>query len=239
MILVIAARDDAPGLALAAALRAEGAAVQHVTPERLVWARGLRHELSDAGSRVALELADGTRIDSAALSGVVNRMTDLPLAHLAQASPDDRDYARNEWHAAMLGLLATLPCPLVNPPHPSSLCGAWHGPMVAAQFAATAGLSALPEIRDSGAGGSPRAASPAAGGPAHRHVAFDGRLHGPLLPARERDALLHVAHLWGARLLELRTARLPQGRCLIDATPLADPGIGGAPLRAALRKALS
>lgn len=230
MILVLADAHDAPANWLAVRLRAAGLAVVRLSPVQLVLARRIVHRLSDARSELSFDLPRG-RLVAGALAGVINRMREVPLPHLAHAAPQDRDYAAAEWHAAFMGFLASLPCPVVNPPSSGSLCGPEPSPFELAQHATIAGL-AQPELRLSAATGpSGAGVDPASGDEAPCwHVALSGRLFGPMVPAADRDRLLHVAHRIGAPLITLCSARHPGGRMLLAATSSGDLRAGGAAL---------
>ena len=222
MILIIAEPFDAAALWLCTSLSATTRIpVRVVTPSQLAYAPSATHRLSSDTADVAFALADGSLIRSAELNGVVNRMSAIPQAHLARADPADRAYAAGELHAFTLGWLATLPCPVFNPPAPEALAGAWHSEMATQQLAAIAGLPPL--------------ASPAT----DTHFVLDGQVIGLLLPAVQRDALIQFAHLWGGRMVQIETSTAGGMRYFVAATSLVDFRRGGALLVRALAKVLA
>jgi hypothetical protein len=78
-------------------LRRRGLApIEAVSPEALVYSRTLAHEIANGQPRTTFTLPDGRVIDSVGVHGALNRITGLPQAHLAGASPEDALYAQQE-----------------------------------------------------------------------------------------------------------------------------------------------
>lgn len=234
MILILAEAGDTGALWLQAALRqATGGPAALLTPARLVYARTIaQHMATDRGwSRFAL--GDGTTLDLDAVTGVVNRMTVAPSAHLARAGEVDRIYALAELHAFLLGWLAALRCPVINPPSPESLAGPWHSEVCALHFAATSGLACRPASV-----AADRPMPPTATDEPHAsYVVLDDQVIGPLLPATTRDAMIQFARLWGARLVQIETAG--DGGAFLAASSLVDFPRAGPALVRALGRALA
>ena len=236
MILVIAERHDHAALWLARRLSARAAGrVAMVTPLQLVCSTSIAHRLSTAGSSSAFVLADGTRLDLDAVSGVVNRMAAMPMAHLASASAADRDYAASEWHAFLLGWLASLACPVLNPPAPEWLAGALHSSLAATQLALAAGLAVEADHAGTMAEPDPSAERVAE----TTHFACCGQLVGPILEPAAREAILSFAHAYGAPLLQVETAAGGGRRQFLRATSFPDFTRGGSALVNAIERALA
>ena len=211
MILVIAEPGDAAALWLSERMRLR-ADVGVVTPTQLVCSRSIIHRMSDAGAASRIALVSGPVIDSQHLTGVVNRLSEPPTAHFTHATPADRDYAGQELYAFLLGWLASLSCPVINRPTPSSLAGAWHGPIETEHFAAHC---ELPLYR---------------GAPAPSVTSLfvlRGQMIGPILNARQRDALLQFAKLWGADLIQIDVTASNGRHELVRAASFADYRLGG------------
>ncbi len=234
MILVLADRDDAAACWLTGALRPHlDAQVRLVTPIQLVCARGSQ-QLSSGGGEFRFDLTDGTKLDTASVCGVVNRMATVPTAHLAGADEVDRQYAAGELHAFHLGWMSSLDGPVLNSPSPESLCGPWHSPTSALHFASMAGLYCDAEQQDADTSVIEK---PDAGD--MTHFVFDGQVIGPVVPSKLRDALLGFALLWGARLVQIETMSHPRGRRFLSASSLVDYRRGGAALVGALVRVLA
>jgi len=203
MILILADAHDAGALWLRATLTPLVAMPLVVlTPARLVYARTIMHHMDSSGTHSCFDFGDGTSLHSSSIRGVVNRMSGAPTDHFSSAEPRERLYAASELQAFLLGWLASLPCPLLNPPAPESLAGAWHTDVVATQLAALAGLRCRPFVID--ADDPPQSNSTMTG---TAHFILDGKVIGPMLPARDRDALIQFAHLWGSRLVQVETCQ--------------------------------
>ncbi len=124
MWLVLCSPHDAAAHWALTGLRRRGLVpIEAISPEGLVYSRALAHEIANGQPRTSFTLPDGRVIDSAGVHGVLNRMTGLPLAHLAGASPEDALYAQQELHALMLSVLYGLGVRVVNRPTPQGLAG--------------------------------------------------------------------------------------------------------------------
>lgn len=235
MILILAEADDSDALWLRAALaECVEKRVTVLTPTQLVCARSIVHRMSSDGGDFTFVFADGSSLGAGEVHGLVNRMSNLPTAHLAFAADGDRDYAAAELQAFLLGWLASLSCPMLNPPAPESLVGAWHNEVAALHLATIAGLRCRPA--GTGADGP---LLPPSGAANLRHFIIDGRVVGPILPAAERDVLEQFSHLWGARLLQVDTV-IEEGRLtFVDASVLPRYPTGGRPLVRAMAQVLS
>lgn len=240
MILIIADRHDHAAQWLADRLSARsprtGRRVALVTPLQLACSTRIVHRLSTGACSASFDLADGTRLDFAAVTGVINRMAAMPTGQLASASPQDRDYAEGEWHAFLLGWLASLPCPVLNPPSPEWLAGTSRSVLATRHLAAAAGLAI-----EAGAADDPAMLEPSMSHPAGTaHFACEGQLVGPIVDRATREAMLTFAAAYGSPLLQIDTAPDERGaRRLVGATVLVDFARGGPALVAAIERALA
>jgi hypothetical protein len=139
--LVLCSGDDPAGLWSYLGLGRRGLApLELVTPEALGWALGISHSIRRTGVFTEIELADGRRLVSTEIRGVLNRLTGIPPAVLGSLRLSDRDYAVQELHALHLSWLAALPVPVVNPPTPFAMAGLRLGTWEWMARAAGAGL---------------------------------------------------------------------------------------------------
>lgn len=210
--------------------------VRVLTPVQLLCARSIVHRLDTEGGGFAIETAAGERIDDENVTGIVNRLVAVPTGHLRTATEADRRYAEEELFAFLLGLLAAMDCPVLNPASPDCLAGAWHGSVLIRHFAATAGLHCDAVTLVPGAT-EPPPADYASGD--RIHFALDGKLIGPVLPGPARDRLLAFAQLWGTRLLQIHSRRSGGKWRLVGATGSVDFRLGGRALLSALARLLA
>ena len=237
MILIIADYDDLPAHWLQAALRQRlPMPVELLSPAQLVYAPAIVQRMGSDGGQSHFRLWNGAELDFASVAGVINRITALPQAHLEHAEQGDRHYAAGELHAFLLGWLASLDCPVLNPPAPEWLAGAWHREISAVHFAVQAGLRCEAFELNSGVEGPPL---PVTKGEAPTvHFVLDDQLMGPLVDARGRDSLLAFAHGWGVRLLQVETREQGGERWFLRATSLPDCQLGGGALVRAIARVL-
>jgi hypothetical protein len=225
MILAILEPTDRAALwlchELSGALASE---IKLVTPTQLICSRSLEQRLSSTDTSWNVVLANGETISSASVSGVINRLGTSPTAHLQRATAGDRDYAGAELHAFLLGWLAAMPCPVLNPPAPNSLWGAGHGSLEVAHFAAQCGLD--------------MAQNPAAAAPTGSHFVLDGQLIGSLASRDLRERLLQLASLWGARLVQFDVTMGEGSPKLANVSSFVNFERGGSVLLRAIAKAL-
>jgi hypothetical protein len=232
-LLILANPDDRAALWLRGALVSlADMPVQVLTPTRLVCARSITHRLPSPSGDFRFEFADGDVLLAGEIVGLVNRMTALPTAHLEFAAAD-RAYAEAELHAFLLGWLGSLACPMLNPPAPESLAGAWHSDVAALHLAALAGLDCASASVDADT-----PLEPARATAEMVHFVLDGRVIGPILPARDRDSLLQFAHLWGTRLLQVETARQRGKLTYVAASAVPHYSLGGHALVRAMAEVL-
>ncbi|MDQ4130319.1 MAG: hypothetical protein M3133_04910, partial [Actinomycetota bacterium] len=94
-------------------------------------------------------LADGRRIRTVEVRGVLNRLASVPLECLARVALTDREYASQEVHALLMSWLAAFRCPVLNRPTPSGLSGPWLHQSEWSSLAVRAGLPAAPYAQTS------------------------------------------------------------------------------------------
>jgi hypothetical protein len=145
-MLVLTHLEDASALRLAARIRAAGEPCQIVTVEALSFAKRRTHTVSSDGTHSVVELTDGTVIEDAGMTGVLNRCWRAPDLAWQQASPRERAYASAELHAFMFSWLTSLPGPVRNRPVDDSLAGPTPTPLLAAAVAAASGLHVHPAV---------------------------------------------------------------------------------------------
>lgn len=227
MILVLAEPSDAPALWLARRLTLRHA-VRVVTPTQLLCSPCIIQRLSRNGDHFAFRLADGAYLARDTVHGVVNRLLAVPDAHLQAAVPGERAYAHAELWAFLLGWLAGLEVPVLNPADPSGLAGPWRSTEETAYLAALAGLPVRLGARQR---------DPASPAVASVFV-LDGRVIGRSVPAEIRDAVLRFAALWGGRLLQVDFDAAPQNGVVCSATSFVDFPRGGDLLAGHISQAL-
>lgn len=99
---------------------------------------GWYHRVSDPSSSQAV--VAGSVVAAREIRGVLVRrpwIMEVELAHIATA---DREYVAAEMNAFLLAWLSSLPCPVLNRPRGTCLCGPDWRPLQWAQAAARAGL---------------------------------------------------------------------------------------------------
>jgi hypothetical protein len=137
---VLAHRGDADAELLARELAARAPGTALIWEDELFLGSRFTHRLGDGDIRTEIVLAGGRRLDSAALRGLVCRLTHTLPAQFAAAPGPDRDYAAMESHALLLSWLASLRCPVVNPASPRQLGGPALGLLEWFPLAAASGL---------------------------------------------------------------------------------------------------
>jgi hypothetical protein len=237
MWLVLCSSDDAAACWALSGLRRRGLVpIEAVSPEGLVYTRSLTHEIADGQPRTTFTLPDGRTIDSATVRGVLNRMTGLPLAHLAGASPDDVGYAYQELHALILSVLYGLGARVINRPTPLGLAGRLHSQPEWLAMAGRSGLRTQDYGEDDREG--IHTSSLPEGLPLHM-IVFDDAVYGVVVPDDLRVRVVELARLAEARLLGIDLITSLQGDWwFVAASVLPDLRVGGEGLLDALTLAL-
>lgn len=206
MLAVIASRLDPAARDLVSAWSSAGAAL--LSAEDLS-AEGWAFRVADPGGGTAV--VSGRRVAVRELRAVVTRRPAVVAEELPWIDPADRSYVAAEANAFLVAWLAALPCPVVNRPTATSLCGPAWSPVYWAAAAARAGLTW----------------ARANGDESHDVDVVGDTCVGARSPA-ERSAARALARAAGVELLEVRFAQ--GGPCA--ATPL--PSLEDEDLRALL-----
>jgi hypothetical protein len=234
--LVIASEPDAAAQWVADCLREYGLAPLTIVTDADFAGATWRHWLEGDRGGTRLELADGRVVDSATVRGTLNRLTHVPPALAAAMAPEDRTYAVQELSALVLSWLASLPGPVLNPPDPRGLCGAWRPPAEWALLASGAGLCpvSVDGAESPGSGGAWQAWTPFAPVPEDAIVVGETVFANRELDAATVAACRCLAARAGTPILGLAF----DGDRLAGATPLPDLRAGGDDLVRELAAAL-
>lgn len=136
-------------------------------------------------------VAGGTPRPAATLLGVVVRRPAVAAEELPWIAAEDRQYVATEINAFLVAWLSALPCPVLNRPTATSLCGpAWshtHWKVAAAR----AGVAWADDPVETGA---------------LEEIVFCGGMHCAPASQRQRRAASRLSEVSGAELLGLRFA---------------------------------
>jgi hypothetical protein len=102
------------------------------------------HTIGETGARFTAELPGGRLITSDDVRGVVNRISYVSPSAAAVMDPTDREYVNLEQHAFLLSWLHAIQAPVLNPPSPRGLGGAWRHASEWFWLATQAGLACEP-----------------------------------------------------------------------------------------------
>jgi len=234
MWLMICSSQDASALWACQGLRARGLhPFELVTAEMLTTTAKWEHTVGVDGANFNVTLADGRVINNRYVSGVVNRLTHVPLEHLAGAP--DFEYAQQEYTALFMSWLNTLPSPIFNRVQSQGLSGAWRHVSEWVWLAAQAGLptpsytqSSYDEIDETL---QLRRIVPE-GTPTAMAITLGDHVFGPNLPPQISNACKELARLCQTPLLGIElTLGPPHGLwTFAGATPMPDLRLGGEPL---------
>jgi hypothetical protein len=113
--LILASTSDLTAVRVAARLRARHAIghVHFVSLDDLVTSQRLSHHIGNDGIRTRLRLRDEREIRTDTLHVVFNRLRDTPKIEHAQS--ENSANAVSETWAWLVGWLASMPCPVLNP----------------------------------------------------------------------------------------------------------------------------
>lgn len=226
MWLVLCSTDDIPALWVAMRLRARGVTpLVILTPELLHYSSAWEHRLSNrAPMSIAFTLADGSRIDGAAIRGVLNRLTVLPLHLFDHLTDADRSYALQEWTALHISWLSCLTVPVLNRPVMQGLCGAWRHPSEWTWLASQAGLETF--AYGQGAPSLPVTAPPSEpAGPVRTVLVVDGQAIDDVVPDEVAAACGRLGELAQTRLIGVDVET--HGWRFTGASPRPDLRLGG------------
>ena len=235
MWLVLCSAEDRSALWAAGRLRARGLTpIVVLTPELLTYTFRWHHRIGNGGPPATeFTLADGRRISSDAIRGVLNRISALP-AHVAESlAPADRTYAIQEWTALHVSWLTALPAPVINLPGLQGLCGAWRHPSEWLWLAGQAGLETPPYRMSTNAVPAVRPETTAV---VRTVLVLDGQCIEADVPAGVVDACGRLGVLSETKLigvdLDARTGRF------LHASPQPDLACGGEAIITAIADAL-
>lgn len=234
MWLMICSAQDTSALWAYQGLLARGLhPLELVTAEMLTLNAKWEHTVGVNGANFNVTLADGRVIDNRLVSGVVNRLTHVPLDHLAGAP--DFEYAQQEYSALFMSWLKALPSPIFNGVQSHGLSGAWRHVSEWVWMAAQAGLptpsyqqSSHDEIDESQ---QLRRIVPAST-PTTMVITLDDRVFGANLPAPISNGCKELARIAQTPLLgiELTVGQSHVPWTFAGATPMPDLRLGGEPL---------
>jgi hypothetical protein len=217
--------------------------VRSVAAETLACALRWEHRVGEDGASFLADLADGERLASVSIDGVLNRLPGLPPNVFDSAAPAERAYALQEAHAFFVSWLSSLPVPVIPRATPQALSGTPRSELEWQLLASRAGLAVDERRWTASQDGAVR------GDAEHgrEQVAIvlgdrrfgGGRVFGAFLSEREQRCCLDLA---GAAETELLAVSFRRGRrawTFAGATEWADLRLGGAPLLDALAARLS
>jgi hypothetical protein len=144
MFLVLSTVTDHSAIWAAHQLRKRLRAAVHLVSPQMLFAGAWEHRVGDGPVRTRIRISDSLQIDSAELSGVLNRITYLPESLLPKVRPADRAYATQECTALFMSWMESLDCPVLNRGCAQGLCGAFRPPEHWQVLASQAGLPAGP-----------------------------------------------------------------------------------------------
>lgn len=236
MWLMICSAQDASALWAYYGLRQRGLhPLELVTPEMLTTTARWEHTVGVDGANFTVTLADGRVIDNRHVNGVVNRLTHVPLHHLAGAP--DFEYAQQEYTALFMSWLKALPSPVFNGVQSQGLSGAWRHVSEWVWMAAQSGLPTTSYTQSShddiDETTQLRTIVPE-GTPTVMVITLGNQVFGPTLPPHISDACKALARLAQTPLLgiELTVGQADDGSrwTFAGATPMPDLRLGGEPL---------
>lgn len=143
--LIICELEDDSALSLATLLEREGVELTVLLPEDLVRATHVHHVRGDGASGF-VRLRDGTELDLANVSLLVNRLFAVPEAHVERCAPEERAYVRAEWTAFFASLVSCCGGPVLNPPSGDNPGGHPLNELECLHYAGICGLPVAPRV---------------------------------------------------------------------------------------------
>lgn len=141
MFVMFCEAGDTAAQHCARAMRPKLAApLRVVTPEELSYSAEIVHEVTSENVSGSIAMLSGDPLTYETTFGAVNRLQDVPKAHLQAFVEHDRDYVLQEMRAILSSWIFGLPCRVTNRPTAGSLSGPYHVPAVQQVLAAQAGL---------------------------------------------------------------------------------------------------
>lgn len=220
-------------------LKARGhAQLELVAADALLSAVEWEHRLSPAGAFMTVKLGDGRSFSSESVGAVLNRLASAIPPHFREASPSDRTYAEQEFAAFCLSWLHCLAGPVLNPPSPQGLGGAYRSEAEWLVLASQAGLPVRPLHAQSDRPSWAPVSDPARlAGVRHVIVVGDEVVGAPegLAPACLRLSAMSRSPLLGITMLD----EVGRGSVVFGCNPTPDLALGGDPVLDALGRVLS
>ena len=125
MICILLNSDDNSGLWLARCLQQVSAqTIKLISAEELMYAPSFNCGFRNGQAFFKIKLQNGFDFNNENISAIINRIAYLPLQHLQQFKPDDRNYVQAELTAIFTFLLSSFPNSLFNTASGRGLCGA-------------------------------------------------------------------------------------------------------------------
>ena len=145
MWIIFSLQHDTEAQWLYQGLRSRGVMpLEWITGESLSQALHWSYRIGQRGAGLKLWLADGRRITSDEVTGVINRIQYVPQEHLANTRGQDQTYILQELNAFYLAWLNAFSGKVFNQAHPHGLDGAMRHPSNWNYLASRAGLPVLP-----------------------------------------------------------------------------------------------
>lgn len=217
MIVFLCNPDDITARMFVAKLRRRhGVDAQIITPQELVYAPDMQHLLDGPEVYSAVTLKTHGMLDSASITGLVNRVDFLPDAHLVTVSPTDRTYMQQELLAIWSSWISALPCPVINRPTATSMVGPVYHPAIWHHYAAAVGLPVAQMTYNTDL---PDPVTPV---PLQSVIVCQGTCYNALLPTDLFSACSELAAYVGLDMVELFFGSGTRGIVFSYASPIPD-----------------
>ena len=243
MLLVLCDPSDVGALWAGLGLRSRLPDVEIVSTEELGSALRFDLRLDRRFRSVRIDLADGRRISSTELSGVLNRLQTVPAGQLGRAAASERTYAQAELEALHVSWLAALECPVINRPKPHGLCGAYRSDLEWTMLAAQAGLPVGSNLDNLHQPVGDRSGAERPG--AHHSktvlslVVVDDEVTGSPVPPPLVDAARRLRETSGERAIGITLHLSASGPVFESATAVPDFRVGGSDVIDALSRSFN
>jgi hypothetical protein len=241
MWIVLCSATDTSALWAYQGLRQLGVApLELVTAEALASATHWEHTLNGS-AHVTIKLADGRRICSSNLRGVLNRLSGPAAEMLQRAVPGDQDYVQAEMYAFYLSWIHSLLGVVINRPTPLGLSGPWYHPSEWVYRASRAGLP-TPQYRLNARDPQDDAFGTLApaGSTTLNVITMGGTIYGGYVPGGTVRGCARLAESAGTDLLGVSLYLDNDARwTFAGAMPLPDLTVGGTQLLRALADKLT
>lgn len=215
MIIFLCSPEDMSARGFVAALNRQHVLdARIVTPQELVYAPDMEHRLANGKALSRITLKEHGVLDSRSMTGVVNRLEQLPDEHLKVVAAPDRGYIRQELLAIWSSWISALPCPVINRPNAVSISGPMFHKAVWLNLASQAGLPTPRVIFDVDT------IEPTATDASMTAIVCRDQCHSMNLPRQLFAACIDLAAYAGFDMLELGFGHGPNGPVFSYASPL-------------------